>query len=225
MPDITIVIPAYKPAELLIKCVESIWNCTSPGKADIFVMCNGSDAETMKFIVQNRDKLKIGWTNEALGFTVAANRGMRQVNTPYILLLNTDTIVEPFKPKDYWIDELIDPLRADEKLAVTGSAPMTYYGRMFLPFFCVGLKKKILEEFNYLDEIFSPGYGEDIDFCFKVTNAGYKIISVSNNTPDHVNKINISDYPVFHKGQGSFGESAIKHNEQGLKIIFDRYIK
>ena len=35
------------------------------------------------------------------------------------------------------------------------------------PGFCIFIKRKVIEEVGYFDELFSPAYGEEDDFCVK----------------------------------------------------------
>jgi GT2 family glycosyltransferase len=224
MRETTIVIPAYKPASLLKKCVDSIIANTDLNKTEVLVVCNGSDKESAQYLLSN-PYIRFAWYAEPLGFTIAANIGLKMVRTPYVVLLNTDVEVLPFAPRDSWIDRLIQPFKDNPKIAVTGPADMYARNRLYLPFFCVGLRKDLLEKFNYLDEIFSPGYGEDVDFCFKVVDAGYELDLIAKNKTDESIQKYISDYPVFHQGQGSFEESGIMLAQRGHQIIHERYFK
>jgi GT2 family glycosyltransferase len=42
------------------------------------------------------------------------------------------------------------------------------------------IRKSIFDKLGGLDEAFNPGYGEDIDFCYKARNAGYRVVQVPN---------------------------------------------
>jgi GT2 family glycosyltransferase len=45
-------------------------------------------------------------------------------------------------------------------------------------FFCAAFTRKLLEEIGYLDEQFSPGGGEDIDFCVRTQRLGKKLLQI-----------------------------------------------
>ncbi len=66
-------------------------------------------------------------------------------------------------------------------------------------FACILIKKEVLKKFP-LDESFSPGYYEDVDFCLRVQKAGYKIAFV----PQAV---------CWHMGEASFGKLNSIENE------------
>jgi GT2 family glycosyltransferase len=83
----------------------------------------------------------------------------------------------------------------------------------YLPFFCTAIRTSLFNEIGYLDEAFSPGYGEDLDFCVRTRMSGYEVFNVDQNSkPDHENQMNISSYPLWHRGQQSFTDE-IKRQE------------
>lgn len=226
--DTTIVIPAYKPVDLLKKCVDSVLAYTDMKQVELTIVCNGSDEKSAEYVMslsKTGVPICFYWYKNALGFTRASNIGMKIAQTKYIILMNTDVEILTFAPRHQWVERLINPMRENNKIAVTGVAEMTFYGQPFLPFFCVGLQKHVLEQFNYLDEAFSPGYGEDIDFCFKVVRNGYEIKLITKNELDHINKRCISDFPMFHRGRASFGIDGAALAARGEQIIYERYIK
>jgi len=210
MKETTILIPAYKPAGLLQTCVDSIIANTDLNVVDILIICNGSDIESLNYIIGLQNPaVKFAWYPEALGFTKATNIGLKMVTTPYIMLMNTDVQILNYWPKNAWLHELIFPLKEDSNIAVTGIAPMVFMRKTYFPFFHVGLSQNIMEKMGYLDEGFSPGYGEDLDYCLRVEQAGYKqkLINYDNATVAlHDKKMFTSPYPIYHPGQGSFKE-------------------
>jgi len=226
MKDTTIVIPAYKHTSLLIDCVNSIIKNTDPDVADILVVCNGCDRDTANFLLESKSNtVRFVWYNEPIGFTKAANIGLKLAETPYILLMNTDVTVLDWPPKNLWLTNLIDPLKQNPKTAVTGICNMYFNYGLYIPFFLVGLRKTTLEQFNYLDQTFSPGYGEDIDFCFKAVAAGYDLNVITNNTSVDEEKIYTAQYPIYHKGQGTFGSVGEQLAGRGHDIVYQRYFQ
>jgi GT2 family glycosyltransferase len=226
MNDVTIVIPAYKPVSLLKECIQSIIDTAHMDSINVLVVCNGSDKESAEYLLSlDHKNINFIWYKDALGFTKAANIGLKHASTPYIVLLNTDVTFLTYTSRHEWVNQLINPLREDPQVSVTCAADMYAGGKLYFPFFCVGLQKSVLEKFNYLDEIFSPGYGEDIDFCFKTVNAGYRLQAVGSRVRDKENNRYITTFPAYHKGQGSFGEVGLNLAQRGHMIIHDRYFK
>jgi GT2 family glycosyltransferase len=227
MKDTTILIPAYRPVELLKTCVDSLINNTNFDTVDILIICNGSDRESLDYLTNlQHPAIKFAWYPEALGFTKATNIGLKMITTPYIMLMNTDVQILNYWPKDAWLKELISPLKQDSNIAITGIAPMTFLYKTYFPFFFVGLSREIMEKLGYLDEVFSPGYGEDLDYCLRVVQAGYKQKLINHNestTALHDKKMYASEYPIFHPGQGSFKEAGLDLANRGNEIVVHKH--
>jgi GT2 family glycosyltransferase len=45
---------------------------------------------------------------------------------------------------------------------------------------CILIKKEVFNKIGFLDEKFSPFYGEETDFCFRAKKAGFKIFYIGN---------------------------------------------
>lgn len=225
MRDTTIVIPCYRPLSLLKGCIESILRNTDLNRVEILVVCNGSEIVTIDYLKTLPDCVRFVWFAEGLGFTRAANIGLKIVHTPYAVLFNTDSQILDFWPRNQWLDTLLKPLKDNPKVAVTGTADMYFMGKMYLPFFFVGLNMNTLKEFNYLDEEFSPGYGEDADFCFKAQSKGYLLdVITSDRLSDNTNKQYITGYPIYHQGRASFKEAGAILSQKGESILHQRII-
>jgi len=81
------------------------------------------------------------------------------------------------------------------------------------------IEKTLFEQFGLLDEIFSPGYGEDIDFSMKLKRNGYKCIEVCKYEES-------STFPFWHKNTQTFGEIPSYHNEivpRNQQLLRKRY--
>lgn len=191
----SIVIPTYNQFERLKECIESIKTTTDLKRTEVVVVANGSKEETEKYILALGEPFRLISSKKALGFTRAVNIGIMAASGENIILLNDDAMILDWGSNDEWIKMLETPF-VDPKMAVTG-ASKDYWAKdkPFLVFFCVMIPKKILLQFGLLDEAFSPGAGEDADFCIKVQQAGYKIRQV----PKEFNYW-YGEFPLCHVG-------------------------
>lgn len=216
----SIIIPAYKPHELLRDCLKAIALNTTLSTVEVIVVCNGSPRESADFVLSMDPSFRLVWYEEPLGFTRAVNIGFSLASADSVITLNSDAHLLPHQ-RDGWLDRLLVPLD-DPTVGITGLGMMwlEHYGE-FLPFYCVALKRKLLDELGPLDMAFSPGYGEDTDFCIRAKRAGYRLVQVDKVTPDHVNKMNLSDFPIYHRGEGSFTdkEARAKYLENTYRVL------
>jgi GT2 family glycosyltransferase len=133
------------------------------------------------------------------GYPEGNNIGMRyalKASANYVLLLNNDTVVDK-----YFLTELIRAAEKDASIGVIG--PKIYWydfpnviqstGARFnfwagwpislnrllrvdyMPGACFLIKRKVIEEVGKLDPTYFL-YGEELDWCMRISRAGYKIV-------------------------------------------------
>lgn len=226
---VSIVIPTYNHCEDLLKpCLESIKKYTNLGDVEVLVVANGCVDNTREYVQSLGSPFKLVWMEEAAGYTKATNAGINASTGEYVILLNNDTILLP-QAVNQWVDRLVTPFYQDSQVGITG--PMLSFcpeaQRDFLIFFCVCIKRTMFEQLGLLDEpAFSPGYGEDTDFCAKLEDAGYKIHSVCETTTFSEPNRMLGDFPIYHVGNVTFknwpgGVELLQHNNEVLR---QRYV-
>jgi FkbM family methyltransferase len=168
---------------------------------------------------------KMIWSDVPWGYTKSTNEGIKISQGEYIILFNNDCVLLA-QEKHYWINKLVEPF-IDAKMGATG-AMMGWnpdIKRNFLIFFCVMIPKARFDELGLLDEWFSPGGGEDTDFCIKLETAGYKLLEVCGSQKSWTDKYMISDYPIYHPGEGTMHDKTLMpewdtiFKENGNKLI------
>jgi glycosyltransferase involved in cell wall biosynthesis/GT2 family glycosyltransferase len=75
---------------------------------------------------------------------------------------------------------------------------------------CLYVRRSALELAGDFDEAFSPGYGEEVDFCQRCVQRG-------------LSHIVADDLYVYHRGAGSFGSAPSGRQELHERILRDRY--
>lgn len=89
--DLSIIIVSWNVADLLKKCLDSIYKYTQGISFEIFVIDNASSDNSVAMIQENFPKIKFIINQENKGFAAANNQGASQAQGRYILLLNPDT--------------------------------------------------------------------------------------------------------------------------------------
>ena len=207
----SIIIPTYNHCDDLLRpCLESIVKYTS--NFEIIVVANGCTDETKEYMtrVSNFDpRFKLIFVDEALGYTKATNLGIQAATGDFIILMNNDTVLLE-QSKDQWLELLTEPFK-DPSVGITG--PVKFHWqvagikREAMAFWLVMIKREVIDKIGLLDELFSPGMGEDGDFCIRATQAGYKLISVPHDVSGGFQSgiVNFG-FPIWHKGNGTFAD-------------------
>jgi GT2 family glycosyltransferase len=89
---IDLIIVNYKSTDFLTRCLCSVYQALNGLKPNIYVFDNGSDdhVERIEVVFPEATLLKHKCN---LGYSQAVNRVLTQTSSPYIVLLNPDTIV------------------------------------------------------------------------------------------------------------------------------------
>lgn len=213
----SIIIPVCNQEELTKACIESIRKNTSD--YEIITIDNGSKPKF--YIHPNTIR-----NEKNLGFPKAINQGIQKSSGDIIILLNNDTVVSP-----HWADTLAEHLKdydmvgpvtnnisglqkliiqkidlpkdtdiISEKIRKTNAGKSMPYHR--LVFFCVAIKREVIEKIGLLDEQYSPGNYEDDDYCLKAVENGFKLGIAE-------------DCFIYHKGSASKKE----YNTEYAKLL------
>ena len=203
---IKIVIPTYTNHEGLKVCLESIKKYTNPA-IEVVVVANGAPKETKKLIKDYGYTLL--WNDKAMGHTKATNQGIKYClkECEVTILLNDDTVILG----DDWVDILIE---SDADITAPFVSYCPHAKRNFAIFFCVAINNKVFKDIGLLDEIFSPGGGEDTDFCIRAENAGYKLVQVPNSNLVRKDNLMVGSFPIYHEG-----EATVKHLPDWTEIF------
>jgi teichuronic acid biosynthesis glycosyltransferase TuaG len=240
----SIVIPTYNHCDDLLKpCVESIFKYTNLADIELIISANGCRDNTSLYLDELRyefnklnlaNNFKVFWSDDALGYPKAVNEGIKLSTTDKIILLNNDCILLEQKQND-WLDRLNLPFENNDKCGIScvvkDHSKVT--GKDYAIFFCVMIAKKMFDKFGYLNEDYTPGSGEDIEFSYLVQKKGYELCQVYDTIPGQ--SFFTGSYPLYHLGEGTVHDKELmpewksifarnkfklakKHNEQWNKM-------
>ncbi len=207
--QLSIIIVNWNTRELLRDCLASLFSKPSKVGFEAFVVDNASSDGSIEMTVTEFPQVNVIQNEENLGYARANNLGIRASKTENILLLNSDTVVDT----DI-LPEMINLLRSDPKAGVIGckligtdeetqeSYGFAYpfgptvghpdkadnngliecaivWGAFFL------IKREVIDQVGMLDEDFFMFY-EDVEWCWRIHDAGWKIMYDPNHTIQHV---------------------------------------
>ena len=219
----SIIILAYNQLENGTKpCIESVCKYTNPEDFELIVVDNNSSdntAEYLKELKQEKQNVKIVLNITNRGYAGGNNDGIKLATGDYIILLNNDTLVTPswlenllkyFEQEDKIglcgpvtnnassvqclnFDNISPDNYFEQSNSYTEKRIGSYFETNKLTFFCVAIKKELLQTVGLLDENYGRGYFEDDDFCRRAQNKGYKLICVEDSFVYHQGCLSFKD--------------------------------
>lgn len=221
-----IIIPVYNQTRLTLNCLVSIRRYTQDYR--LIIIDNGSDDLAFGLL---QDELRFHphlllRNNKNLGFVKATNQGLCLATAPWIVLLNNDTEVG-----DEWIARLKEPFFANPLIGAVGpitTSPNCWQGKAkadlgfkllettaMLAFFCVMLKREVIEKVGLLDEDFGIGLADDDDYCHRIHQAGFRLALAHN-------------LRIVHHHRSTFGQLYSQKEiedftKNGLKLFYEKH--
>lgn len=191
-PTVDIVIPSYNARHLLEKNLPKVLKY-SPEINQIIIVDDGGDDDTREFLKKSFPKIKVIKNKENLGFPKGVNKGVSASKADFVVLLNNDVY-----PTNRYIKSTLKYFEDDKVFAVTfnekHSAPPHFVWKKGKLHFTRAkdkskprysawasggtaiFRRSLWNKLGGLDEIYSPGYWEDIDLGWRAWKSGYKII-------------------------------------------------
>jgi GT2 family glycosyltransferase len=90
MIDVSIIIVNWNTKELLLNCIESLYDETHDAAMEIIVVDNGSSDGSPEAVKSTYPQVKVICNNENLGFAKANNIGIAESVGRYVCLVNSD---------------------------------------------------------------------------------------------------------------------------------------
>ena len=113
---VDIVVCTHNALEDVRRCLESVLRASTPPYSLILVD-DGSGEETKHYLQQfaSSQGVTLLRNEQAAGYTLAGNQGLRQSEGDFVILLNSDTIVPAG-----WLDRMVACAESDPKIGLVG---------------------------------------------------------------------------------------------------------
>jgi len=227
----------FNQLEMTQECLWSIRNNTGRD-VEIIIIDNGSVPSFAEDILLKRAyDISIIRNEENLGFPVAVNQGIRAAKGDVIVLLNNDVIVTPGWAERLvkWLNkyDIIGPCtnyssgfqavrgvgiyNNVEELSIEAVKWSDLYKDKAVDVkwvigFCFAFKRSLYDELGEFDESLWPSSGEEIDFCLRAKQAGYRVGIAF-------------DVYVHHEGSMTFKEMDSEHPYRGIINKSEKHLK
>ncbi len=210
LPKFSIVIPVFNALSYTMQCLEALLREDKLDDLEIIVIDNGSTDGTLDWLKETQNNypgIVIIENDCNRGFAPAVNQGINQSLGEKVVILNNDTIpgkgwltnlsnaldsdnalgivspVTNYVGEGLQIDpQAIDitPNDVDQYAMSIDRRESTLFVSRRLVFFCVMLRRSVIDRIGVLDEGFVRGNFEDDEYCARVIMSGYKLGIVNN---------------------------------------------
>ncbi len=176
---INVIIVTYNAEKFIQNCLNSLLNQTyNKTRYFITIIDNASCDETIN-IIKRFSNVKLISNKKNFGFAKANNVVLKLFDADCAILLNQDSVVD-----NNFIDKLVEVFEKDKSIVVCGGAEHPYDKTLkskrkieetnWVGLGATMLRMNALKKVNFLDENYFM-YNEDIDLCWRLKFAGYKI--------------------------------------------------
>ena len=226
---VTVIIPNHNGKKFLKPCLDSLEQQTIKN-FEMIVVDNGSEDDSVEYIKNSFPLVQVIALDKNYGFSRAVNEGIKAAITPYVILLNNDTVVH-----QHFVKEMVEAIDKSPKIFSVSSKMLQMHNPEFIDnaggFYtligwdtnrgvgrkatgfqrpynvfsaCGGAaiyRKEVFQKIGYFDESFFV-YLEDVDMGYRAKIHGYK----NRFTPKAM---------VHHVGSGTSGSN---HNAFKVKL-------
>ena len=121
MQKVTVVIPNYNGIKYIAACLDSLYGLKEQDLFRVLVVDNGSVDGSPDVIRTRYPQVKLIPLSENTGFCHAVNVGIEKARTPYVILLNNDTVVLPG-----FVESLVTAIEKNEKIFSVSSCMLQW---------------------------------------------------------------------------------------------------
>jgi len=204
-PLVSVVILAYNNWDYTKACLFAVRSWSDYPNLEIIVVDNAStdgSGEKLRELEPQDERIRVILNDANLGVAGGYNAGLRAARGEFVVLLNNDTfvtrgwvrdLIRPMQldPRVGLVGPLTNSIGNEQKISIayTDMQEMQraarrrvrgYLRRTFevtnLAFFCVAIRRGVIEEIGFLDDVYGIGYFEDDDYCRRASQANYKLV-------------------------------------------------
>ncbi|MBU0895533.1 MAG: glycosyltransferase family 2 protein [Candidatus Omnitrophica bacterium] len=193
---VDIIIPVYNETILTKNCIDSI-----AAKSDTpyrFILIDNASADETRIFLQNfarsNNNVALISNKTNLGWVKAVNQGIGLSSSPYVCIMNNDTVVKT----SGWLAKMIAVVETAGDIGLVNpcfdSNPGTAKGEPGEPYieidfcrgYCVLIKRTVIIKVGGLDEAYGLGYYDDDDLSVRAMRAGFICVRANDVVVEHL---------------------------------------
>jgi GT2 family glycosyltransferase len=113
--DLSIVIVNWNTRDILLRCLASIYEGRGKRAFEVWVVDNGSTDGSPEAVRERFPRARLIENKKNLGFARANNQALRKIKSPYVALLNSDTLLTPGA-----VDTIVDFMDGSPDVGICG---------------------------------------------------------------------------------------------------------
>lgn len=226
-----IILPVHNGLQIVKPCIEALYKRTN-WPFNLLIVDDASDERTHDYLCEvamsNKSNTSLLTNTKNRQFAATVNRGLRETNSPYVCLLNSDVLVT-----DNWLTKMVLALESDKRNQIVNpctnstamiNVPMSpgfsylEMNRIFEEFserrypeinptgFCFMFRRELVNKIGLMDEAY-VSYGEETDFWMRA------LTYIENDNYVRYQAVLADDTYVYHERGSSF--AAIGANAAG----------
>ena len=205
LPLVSVIVLTYNNWRYSKACLFAVRHWSDYPNLEIIVVDNASTDDTragLSILAQQDERIRVILNDTNLGFAAGNNVGLRAARGEYVILLNNDTVVtrgwvrdliRPMQrdPAIGLVGPLTNNIGNEQKVkpGYRSVQAMPDWARHFvrgrlrhtfaadnLAFFCVAIRRAVLDEVGLLDEAYGIGFFEDDDYCRRARRANHRLV-------------------------------------------------
>jgi GT2 family glycosyltransferase len=203
---------------LLLRCLQTIREY-SRNYCLYFIQNGGELYESVAAELWKHESVQYIKNHENVGFVKAVNQGLRETTAPHVVIMNNDA-----EATSGWLEGLREPMIGSVGLSgpvsndkmifgpvvPTGPPRILPVGHM-LCFFCVMIRRDVLDTVGLLDEDFGVGFGDDDNYSARAQAKGFELALVPDVFIPHRGRTTFRKLYGQAEIQGMQDEALLKH--------------
>jgi GT2 family glycosyltransferase len=203
--EVSILIPAFNNMRFTLSAISSVIEHSDGVAYEIVVLDDASDDGISDGIDRYLEGIEVVKNEKNLGFLRNCNQGAEKVSSEYIVLLNSDTAVQPG-----WLVAMLETMKRDPSIGLVGPKYLYPDGKLqeaggivwrdasawnyghgdypgipaynylkecdYISGASIMIRKSLWDEIGGFDERYAPAYYEDTDLAFEVRKRGYRVV-------------------------------------------------